>query len=358
MGLSGGLALFWKSKYEVNVLSASARIIDTEVKLGAVTFYMSFVYGDPVQHRRAAIWNELRDISLNRNGGWFLTGDFNELMNNSEKVGGPQRQENSFFDFRAMARDCMLKEIPSSGNRMSWGGVREINSNGIKEKVWVQCRLDRAFGNVEWFRMFLKSHTMYLEKTGSDHRPIYTSIAESGRRRSGRFMFDKRWCKKPEIDEVIRRGWCNNFASGQGSVSKRIQSCRRELSKWKRSANVNSNVNIKRLRHELELEESKIFPDLTRLLVLRLDLERAFSEEEAFWKQKSKNSWLQVGDKNTKVFHGWVEARKMKNKVHSLLDSEGVEHFHRNRWGRLQCGILKISSTLLVSLTLLNYWKE
>ena len=59
----------------------------------------------------------------------------------------------------------MVIVIPSSGNRLSWGGVREINSNGIKEKVWVQCQLDRAFGNVEWFRMFPKSHTLYLEKT-------------------------------------------------------------------------------------------------------------------------------------------------------------------------------------------------
>ena len=29
VGLSGGLALFWRSKYEVEVLSASSRIIDT-----------------------------------------------------------------------------------------------------------------------------------------------------------------------------------------------------------------------------------------------------------------------------------------------------------------------------------------
>lgn len=141
---------------------------------------MSFVYADHVQHQRAAVWNDLRDISLTRNGGWFLVGYFNELMNNSEKVGGPRTQESSFFDFRAMARECMVKEIPSSGNRLSWGGVREITTNKLKEKVWIQCRLDRAFGNAEWLRIFPKSHTVYLEKKASDHRPISTSITESG----------------------------------------------------------------------------------------------------------------------------------------------------------------------------------
>lgn len=38
MDLSGGLSLFWRSMYEVQILSASARIIDTEVKLGDLCF--------------------------------------------------------------------------------------------------------------------------------------------------------------------------------------------------------------------------------------------------------------------------------------------------------------------------------
>ncbi|XP_009127418.1 uncharacterized protein LOC103852254 [Brassica rapa] len=148
-------------------------------------------------------------------------------------------------------------------------------------------------------------------------------------------MFDKRWCKKPELAEVVRRGWCSSFSPGQGTVSERIQSVRQEISKWKRCANVNSGVNIKRLRQELELEESKVLPDLARLPVLRLELEKAFSEEEAYWKEKSKNTWLQGGDKNTRIFHGWVESRKMKNKIHSLIDSAGMEHFSEDKMGEI-----------------------
>ncbi|KAJ4881733.1 Endonuclease/exonuclease/phosphatase protein [Raphanus sativus] len=215
----------------------------------------------------------------------------------------------------ALARNCRLKEIPSSGNRLSWGGVREVLTNGLKEKVWVQCRLDRAFGNAEWFSLFPQAHTLYLDKTGSDHRPIFTSLANSGQRRTGRFTFDKRWCKKPEIATVIKRGWCDKFDAAQGSVSERIKACRQELCKWKRHANVNSSVNIRNLRRKLEVEESKRFPNLAILPSLRVELEKAYDEEESYWKQKSKNTWLKVGDKNTKVFHGWVESRRMKNKM-------------------------------------------
>ena len=147
VGLSGGLALFWKNSYEVEIPFSSNRIIDVKVKIGSLCYFMSFVYGDPVRQRRQEVWNMLQDIGEQRTGGWFLVGDFNEIMNNGEKLGGPVRQESSFFPFRSMVKECRIKEVPSSGNVMSCAGVREIITNGLKENVWVKCRLDRAFGN-------------------------------------------------------------------------------------------------------------------------------------------------------------------------------------------------------------------
>lgn len=72
-----------------------------------------------------------------------------------------------------------------------------------------------------------------------------------------------------------------------------------------------------------------------------MELEKAYDEEEAYWKQKCKNSWLKVGDKNTKVFHGWVESRKMKNKIHSLIDNAGVEHFTEDAMGEVAVAYFK-----------------
>lgn len=147
MGLSGGLAVFWRNSYEVEVMSASNRVIDTKVKQGNSVFYLTFVYGDPVRHKRRLVWNALQDIGLNRNDGLRIVGDFKEVMNNYEKLRGPYREEGSFIPFRSMVRTCIIKEIPSSGNKFPWAGVREVTSNGVKENVWIQCRLDKAFGN-------------------------------------------------------------------------------------------------------------------------------------------------------------------------------------------------------------------
>ena len=40
------------------------------------------------------------NISQSRDSPWFLTGDFNDIVDNSEKEGGPVRAEGTFVDFR------------------------------------------------------------------------------------------------------------------------------------------------------------------------------------------------------------------------------------------------------------------
>lgn len=186
------------------------------------------------------MWDNLKTIGLNRNAGWCLVGNFNEMMNTAEKSGGPVREESSFYPFRNMARDCRIKEVPSSGDKLSWVGVREVIENGVKENVWVQCRLDRAFGNSEWFRLFPRSHTHYLERLGSDHRPILTSVGGALTKQRGRFMYDKRWSNKPEVAEIVRQGWNAPRLHPSSSVSDRIASCRKALAKWKRNDISNS----------------------------------------------------------------------------------------------------------------------
>lgn len=156
----------------IDIIFSDNRMID--IKVGSVTFYVTFVYGDHVRQHRRAIWDKLTDIRVSRDEAWFLVGDYNDIINNLEKIGGPTRSEATFFSFRSLARDCRIKEVPSFGNKFSWVGMREmIQTNGEKENVWIQCRLDRAFRNAECFRLFPKVHIEYLQRQGSDQaRPM------------------------------------------------------------------------------------------------------------------------------------------------------------------------------------------
>lgn len=198
IGLSGGLALMWKDSYNVVILESDKRLIDMKVSYGSMAFFLTCVYGDPVAANRKAIWDRLEMIGLQRDEAWMLDGDFNELMSNEEKSGGAVRSESSFWDFRNMAQNCKLQEIRFLGNSLSRGGWRE--------KVWVQCRLDRSFGNSEWFTLFPRVKMEYLDMFGSDHRPIRICFAhEAFGSHSSRFFFDKRMMKQKGFEEIVKQ---------------------------------------------------------------------------------------------------------------------------------------------------------
>ncbi|XP_010431321.2 PREDICTED: uncharacterized protein LOC104715626 [Camelina sativa] len=271
IGLSGGLALFWKDLYRVEILQSDTRVIDTKVSQGSMVFYITFVYGDPVR-------------------------DFNEIMDNSEILGGPRRPESSFYPFRTMARSSRIKEIPSSRNKLSWGGRRE--------NVWVQCRLYRSFGNSKWFRLFPRSHTEYLDLMGSDHRPIITRLVGESTRFKGRFIFVKRWINKPETLEIIKEQWALENGCQCKSVQGGLTRCRKAIARWKREHPSNSLTQIQHLRKDLEEESTKQFPSFHKLRQIKWELTLAFMEEENYWRSKSRESWLQAGDKNKVFFHG------------------------------------------------------
>lgn len=142
----------------------------------------------------------------------------------------------------------------SSGNTLSWAGKRD--------NVWVKCRLDRSFGNNQWYHLFPHSETEYMRMWGSDHRPIKVTFAwEPGDRGRGRFYFDQRLIKKPGFEEAVERGWNMAMQAGGGHIMDRIASCRKELAKWKRASNFNSLSAIEILSVKLEKEIAKRYPD-------------------------------------------------------------------------------------------------
>lgn len=109
LGLSGGLAVLWKNSYDIEILSGDKRIIDLKVHCRSIVFFLTCVYGDPVRARRQDVWDWLVEIGMRRNEAWLLTGDFNELMSNDDKLWGAVREESTFWGFRNMAHDCKIR---------------------------------------------------------------------------------------------------------------------------------------------------------------------------------------------------------------------------------------------------------
>ena len=183
--------------------------------------------------------------------------------------------------------------------------------------------------------MFPNSHQWFLEKLGSDHRPVLVKFVNDQELFRGTFRFDKRFAEDPQYQDVIHKAWIGNISSHNSSSMHRLVDCRKSISHWKKGKDYNAENRIKRLRFELDEEKSYQFPCWNKISVIQNQLGIAFREEESFWRLKSRDKWMAGGDKNSKFFQASVKANRIKNCLSFLVDENGIEHTLNKEKGKI-----------------------
>ena len=78
----GGLVLFWKKDFDVQVMSSSLNHIDVLIKRGMENGWrFTGFYGAPETQLRMESWDLLRALNNQFSVPWLCGGDFNELLN-------------------------------------------------------------------------------------------------------------------------------------------------------------------------------------------------------------------------------------------------------------------------------------
>ena len=248
-----------------------------------------------------------------------MIGDFNDILSNEEKLGGPLRLETSFQAFKIMLENCDMGEIGSSGNDFTWGGTRN--------NQWIQCKLDRGFGNPEWFALFPNVHQYFLKKLGSDHKSVLVKFTSDKEDFRGQFCFEKRWAEDPKFFYMIKRSWNVDNSAPTNTFIVIAANCRKAIKEWMRLSWSNSQTRINRLRAELTIQNETRIPCFTRMREIKKELIIAFRDEEIFWRQKSRKKWMHEGDINTKLFQATVKSARTKDAMQFLIDDSGIEQF-------------------------------
>ena len=312
---SGGLFLIWNNDIQLTVRASNKNYIDTLIVQKGVTFQITFVYGEPDHTKRAAVWNEIADLQPAAGNPWFLT-----ITDNSEKKGGPERAEGTFCAFRSFLSENGLFDIKHYGNYLSWRGKRNSHS--------VQCRLDRAISNSEWIDIFPSCRSQYLKYEASDHRPLLTFLDTRRKKGLRIFRFDRRLRDHVEVKQIIREAWENNTHLDVGG---RLACCRRAICKWSREFQENSRKTLDSLRSQLDNDMSNQVPDDDLIHKINVQLLTAYKQEEEYWKQRSRQMWLALGDSNTSYFHATTKARKSKNRLTVIENEDGVPWFEEEQ---------------------------
>ena len=85
----GALVMYWKNDLKVDVVSSSMNHIDAVInKDSEIAWRFIGFYGEPETHKRHESWDLLQSLHQQSSLPWLCTGDFNEIVKQSEKIGG------------------------------------------------------------------------------------------------------------------------------------------------------------------------------------------------------------------------------------------------------------------------------
>uniref|UniRef100_A0A803P614 Reverse transcriptase domain-containing protein n=1 Tax=Cannabis sativa TaxID=3483 RepID=A0A803P614_CANSA len=297
------------------------------------SFHFTAFYGAPGTHDRLASWTLLRRLAdISPLQPWLVIGDFNEILSNADKEGGPLRNERLMQDFRACLDHCHLNDTPYEGDSFTWIKNRTAATT-LKE------RLDWCFINHLWNNVFEVPKVVHLDYYHSDHRAISAVITTPGEtvqqpKRRSRFRFEKLWLADPESRDIITSCWTDQFShSPIDNVLNNIDVCATTLQKWhigkyghmkKRVADAQTRVN--NLNNTLN-RSNTIMEELRTSESILDDL---LEQEEIYWQQRSRVEWMSSGDRNTKFFHAKASARQSNNRIKFLINDAGLKVHSRS----------------------------
>ncbi|XP_010474618.1 PREDICTED: uncharacterized protein LOC104754178 [Camelina sativa] len=166
--------------------------------------------------------------------------------------------------------------------------------------------------NSDWTIAYPSSRSEYLRFEGSDHRPLVISFDPVKRRRSGLFRYDRRLKGNDEVKKLVLEAW---NCIPNASVDQRIHRYRTAIITWCKTQHSNSQKEIIALRELLEEAMSDNETPKPSIDSLNHRLLIAYKREEEFWKQRSRQLWLNLGDKNTGFFHAATKVYEEKDIV-------------------------------------------
>lgn len=305
----GGLALLWRDDINIRVSSFSGNHIDVIIedeKYGEWRF--SGVYGFPEEENKYKTGLLMNDLAAAHNLPWLCGGDFNLMMMASEKLGGGDFKVQEAEILRSAVEICGFEDLGYIGHDYTW-----TNNRGGEDNI--QERLDRFFANERWRGLFAGTFVTHLPKRKSNHLPLVLCMKESRgsvEKRSKRklFRFEAMWLREEESTNVVSAAW----RRGE-DASMNLSRTANKLSVWSRKVFGNTAKEIRECQHKMKalMEVTQTQEVVQQMRILDSKMDELESREEVYWQQRSRQVWLQSGDKNTAFFHNKAKHREHRN---------------------------------------------
>ena len=275
------------------------------------------MYGEFRWENKYKTWDRMRHLHHAHNLPWLLSGDLNKIQSLHEKEGGNPRPQQYMHAFQNAIDDCERRDMGFLGDKFTWhrGRIRE--------------RIDRGLVNEAWDNVFPMAALENLQYNHSDHRPLlvntehYTVPVHGDGRR---LRFESRWLREAQFNDSVMDAWQKVGSDPTAnSVYEKLNRMHAMFHDWDQRVLKKPKQRLRKAQHDLERvmrgpindnsEEAR--KQLSELIEYLLEL------EEIHMMQMSRISWLKNGDRNTGFFQAYASARRKRNFIKKLKDSDG-----------------------------------
>jgi len=163
-------------------------------------FTVTTVYARCSALERLELWEDLENIVDHTISPWLVGGDFNTIIDESEKLGGLLVTNQETADFASCISACSLNELKFVGSCYTWW-------NGRIEYDCIFKRLDRVFGNNDFMQLLPNSEVHPLIRQGSDHTPLHVICNALQEQVVKPFRFLNFWTKHKDFHNVMNECW-------------------------------------------------------------------------------------------------------------------------------------------------------
>ena len=320
----GGLALLWRNDVNLDVINfTDNHILAKVVEDDGFVWFLTGFYGWPEASEKKKSWALLSHLKTFVNGPWCCIGDFNAILHSSEKQSLHSPPYSQMDEFCKVLEVCQLADLGFQGNKFTW-------TNRRPGEEYTKQRLDRAVANRDWVEKFSASSVTHLFSHAFDHLPILLRTMKDRSKRGrgvGSFKFEESWLMWDDCGEVVAEAWTKGRvgSSSLETTMEKIRISGAELLAWGSSKTRPETEEIKRLQKRLEeLNEREMTEDSKEeFLVESKKLDALLRQQEIFWRQRSRISWLNHGDRNTKFFHNKASQRRQRNYIQGIKTKNG-----------------------------------
>ncbi|XP_074342351.1 uncharacterized protein LOC141679878 [Apium graveolens] len=223
-GHGGGLALFWKNEGGVKINNSCSNYIYFEVSNDQVgRWRYTGIYGYPERRRRAEVWEMIRGLSQHSTSPWYVIGDFNDLMFDTEKRGGSSHPRSLLQGFSDTVADCGLIDLGFEGECFTWERCRGTD-------LWIHERLDRGLANREWMEFFPNATVKVVDVSTSNHLPLFLDLNKKVYvPKEKRFRFENIWIHEKDCFNVVNNCWMD---MERRDLMQKLAQCCVKLEEW------------------------------------------------------------------------------------------------------------------------------